>query len=248
MRDCSRKWSVLASLLVLAVVTSAPPAGLACGYHDDVSMARGLLNWVYPDALHVVGAISTAVAERRLPAPNFDAAARDLFGSKYRKTMQSLERLGRALPAAPGKVPSLSYSLVLVEPMLWTRFEAVQGELRTRLHVTGPEPGDLVLVSGEAVISEIANGRLTIGEAHRLGFIRLYGSDEQKSKFIAVYQPVGRDSLPELDHTYRVSGDESQLAATIFMRPPSTALTAWRTSLSSTSAAGSELTCGPVHH
>jgi len=42
--------------------------GDACGYHDDVSLARGALNWVYPDALHVVGAISTAVAERRLPA------------------------------------------------------------------------------------------------------------------------------------------------------------------------------------
>ena len=32
----------------------------ACGFHDDVTLARGIMNWVYPDALHVVGAISSS--------------------------------------------------------------------------------------------------------------------------------------------------------------------------------------------
>jgi len=44
-------------VMIGALIAGSPPeTGWACGYHDDVSLARGVLNWVYPDALHVVGA------------------------------------------------------------------------------------------------------------------------------------------------------------------------------------------------
>src|SRR5262245_50869614 len=148
MRDWFRVASRLASFPIAAAVVLSPSVTLGCGYDDDVSVARGLLNWVYPDALYVVGAMSAAVAERQLPPPTFDAAKPDLFGSGYRKTVQSLEQLGTALNGA-SRTALPSFSLVLVEPMLWTRFEAVQHELRTHVHVTAPAPGDLVVVSGE---------------------------------------------------------------------------------------------------
>jgi hypothetical protein len=186
-----RVTSFFASLLIAAAVTLSPSATLGCGYDDDVSVARGLLNWIYPDALHVVGAMTAAAADRRLPPPNFDGAKPNLFGSGYRKTVQSLEQFGTALSGASREAPPPSFSLVLVEPMLWTRFEMAQHELRTHVHVTGPAPGDLVLVSGEAVVGEIANGRLTIDQARKLGFIRLYGSEEQKAEFLRAYQSVG---------------------------------------------------------
>jgi hypothetical protein len=191
MRDWFRVTSLLASFPIAAAVALSPSVALGCGYDDDVSVARGLLNWVYPDALYVVGAMSAAVAERRLPLPTFDAAKPDLFGSGYRKTVQSLEQFGTALGGASREAPPMSFSLVLVEPMLWTRFEVAQHALHMQVHVTGPAPGDLVLVSGEAVVGEIANGRLTVDQALTLGFIRLYGSEEQRADFLGAYRAVG---------------------------------------------------------
>lgn len=171
-------------LLSLFAATLSPSASFACGYHNDVMMARGLLNWVYPDALHVLGSISAAVAERRLPPPGPTGGAPDLFGASYRKTVRSLEQFGRNLPSVSGEKPLPSVSLVLIEPMLWTRFESDTNGLHMRVHVTGPEPGDVVLVSGEAVIGEIASGRMTIGKAHEYGLIRLYGPAAKRALFL----------------------------------------------------------------
>jgi hypothetical protein len=229
MRDWSRMTSFFASLPIAAAVTLSPSVTLGCGYDDDVSVARGLLNWIYPDALYVVGAITAAVADHHLPPPNFDAAKPDLFGSEYRKTVQSLERFGTAISASH-EAPPLSFSLVLVEPMLWTRFEVAQHELHTHAHVTGPTLGDLVVVSGEAVIGEIANGGLTIGQAHRLGFIRLYGSQEQKAEFIGAYRLVGNGPAANLGR--------ARVQSTIVIEPQQ----------SRAPEAGGELAGGPGHH
>ncbi|QFI69065.1 hypothetical protein [Sinorhizobium alkalisoli] len=187
---------LLLPLSLLAAILS-PSASSACGYHDDVMMARGLLNWIYPDALHVLGSISAAVAERRLPPPEPTGAGPDLFGANYRKTVRSLEHFGRKLPSVSGETPLPSVSLVLIEPMLWTRFEMDTSGLHMRVHVTGPEPEDVVLVSGEAVIGEIASGRLTFGKARELGLVRLYGPAAKRALFLLACAPTeARQSKP----------------------------------------------------
>src|SRR5262245_60360553 len=169
----------LTRMFVLGALTAwSLSDGAACGYHDDVSLARGALNWVYPDALHVVGAISTAVAERRLPAGIPARGGLGLLG--YHGTVRALDQHARQLRMALGEMPP-TFSLVLIEPMLWTRFVSDGGEVKTQVHVPGPQEGDLVVISGEEVIRAVANGHLIIGEAYRAGLIRLYGTDEQVS-------------------------------------------------------------------
>jgi hypothetical protein len=126
-----------------------PPGAVACGYHDDVTLARGLLNWVYPDALHVVGAMAEAVSEKRLPAPNF-GRERDPWG--YHRIARSLQQYAQQLRMPLGETRPPEFSLLLIEPMLWTRFISEAGELQAQVHVSGPEAGDLVLISGEDVI------------------------------------------------------------------------------------------------
>jgi hypothetical protein len=159
---------------------------VACGYHDDVSLARGLLNWTYPDALHVVGAISTAVAERRLAAP---ATVRGGLG--YHGTARVLDRHAQQLRMSSSGMPGPTFSVLLIEPMLWTRFVSEGGDVRPQVHVSGPNVGDLVVISGEEVIREIAHDRLSFGEAYRQGLIRLYGTEEQVGSFLARYDQVG---------------------------------------------------------
>lgn len=176
--------------------------GRACGYHDDVSITRGALNWTYPDALHVMGAISAAVMQKRLQLRDAEPVAPGLFGAQYRATAKSLERLATSLQAAVGAAP-LSFSLVLIEPMLWTRFDVTSGELNTQLHVAGPQPGDLILVSGQDVIRAVAEGELAVGEAHGRGLIRLYGSEKQVAAFLDAFRDVGRERHGAHDQTRR---------------------------------------------
>jgi hypothetical protein len=185
------KRSKVVALLALGfIIACKPPEGVACGYHDDVNLARGVLNWIYPDALHVVGAISTAVAEKRLPAGTSVRSGPGLLG--YYDTVRAIERHRQQLSMAAREMPAPTFSLLLVEPMLWTRVISDEGAVHTQVHVPGPQAGDLVVISGEAVIRAIANNALTVGEAYRSGLIRLYGKDEQVVSFLTMYDQVGR--------------------------------------------------------
>lgn len=178
-----------ATLLLGFLIACSGWQAAACGYHDDVSLARGVLNWTYPDALHVVGAISTAVAERRLPAP---APARGGFGTAgYHGIARVLDQHAQQLPVRSDRTANPAFSLLLVEPMLWTRFASEGDGVISQPHVSGPRTGDLVVISGEDVIREIAHNRLSIGEAHRQGLLRLYGTEEQLRAFLTSYHQVG---------------------------------------------------------
>jgi hypothetical protein len=190
-KQFARAVAVCTALMAGAGVMIASPRGsLACGFHDDVAFARGMLNWVYPDALHVVGAMTTAVAEERLPRSSAESGP-DLFGTRYRTLTAMLDRLKDELGAA--MPPSPAFSLVLVEPMLWTRFHSDDGEFRAQVHAGGPRPGDLVVVSGGKVVQALVDGRLSVGEAHRLGLLRLYGADGEQARFLAAYGHVGSE-------------------------------------------------------
>ncbi|MCA1407173.1 hypothetical protein I6F26_14920 [Ensifer sp. IC3342] len=244
-------WQRLQAVSRLSIATGlilvSPPTVLACGYHDDVSMARGMMNWVYPDALHVLGAISTAVAERRLP-PSVNNTAPDLFGSRYRRTAEALGRFGEALGESADRMPALSFSIVLLEPMLWTRYGAAGGKLRTQVHVAGPEASDLVLVSGEAVIGEIAARRLATGEAIERGLIRLYGSESQKAAFVGAFRSAGSARPGTMKPT--ASGHAAQSVAGMEAAMPlqSISITARPIPPSTAFEAEGVLACGPGHH
>ena len=172
------------------IVAWSPSEAAACGYHDDVSLARGVLNWVYPDALHVVGAISTAVAEKRLLPGVPVRGGLGLLG--YHGTVRALDQHGQQLRLSAGEMPAPTFSLLLIDPMLWTRFVSDGGDVRTQVHVSGPQAGDLVVISGEEVIRAIADNALTVGEAYRSGLVRLYGTVEQVRSFLTLYDQVGR--------------------------------------------------------
>jgi hypothetical protein len=181
----------LARIVMFGTLTIwSPSEAAACGYHDDVSLARGVLNWVYPDALHVVGAISMAVAERRLPAGAPMRGGLGLMG--YHGTVRALDQHAQQLHMFSSEMPPPTFSLLLIEPMLWTRFVSDRGDVRTQVHVSGPQAGDLVIISGEEVLRAVASDRLTVGEAYRSGLIRLYGTDEQVRSFLTRYDQVGR--------------------------------------------------------
>ena len=50
----------------LACAAFACSPAFACGFHDQSSMLRGMMNWVYPDSLHVSTAVWVAQRAGRL--------------------------------------------------------------------------------------------------------------------------------------------------------------------------------------
>lgn len=163
------------------------PAASSCGYEDPNSAAvqRGLLNHAYPNALHVIGALTQARMEGVVAAPSEAPAAKDPFGSRFRKTAQMLQQVGDTLGVDPSD--DLAFSIVLIEPMLWTRFSMRDGHVATSVHVSGPAAGDLVVIATEAVIREIADHRLTPERAAELGLIRIYGDPAKRARLQAIF-------------------------------------------------------------
>ena len=95
-----RRKSSLLGLALMAGMVVPVSAAFACGYDSPQSISRGVLNWTYPDSLHVIGAISREVGARRLPLANFNRAGADLFGQRFRATTTALNEFAELLRAA----------------------------------------------------------------------------------------------------------------------------------------------------
>jgi hypothetical protein len=134
--------------LLLAMCSHA----MACGFHDEVSLQRGVLNWVYPESLHVRAAVWRAQQAGQIEREELP----------YLKVAFLLRALQPHLAA--------NTSVVLLTPMLWTRYSS-EG---VRVHAEGSAQGDAVLVTEAAVVKAIVEQRLTLADALAGGVLRIY--------------------------------------------------------------------------
>jgi hypothetical protein len=168
-----------AAAIALAVAAALPAPAHACALDGgDVAVQRGLMNWSYPDALYVQGALAAAQHDGRIErAPPADASPAAGAYALLR-VRASLEKLRARFALAPRAGPRPAIAVVLLEPMLWSRIEAASGALRLTVHVDGPRDGDTVVVTEAPVLSALADGRLSSREALALGLLRIYGRDD----------------------------------------------------------------------
>lgn len=169
----------LRSCVALVAVLASPPS-FACGFHDSVQLQKGILNWVYPDSLHVGTAVWMAQEAGRLARDNLAGnddltpEARNRLG--YLRASLLLAKFRLALDAVRGSGSRPNMSVVLLGPVLWSRYENTEAQLRLELHVGGPAQGDVVVVTDAPVIDALVAGRLGAREALELGVVRVYGS------------------------------------------------------------------------
>ncbi len=185
------------SIVVLATLFQPSLVAFACGYEDpkSASFHRGILNWGYPNALYVQGALTQAhLAGIIEPAP---PAAKDLLGRHFRKAADMLRQFGAEL--RPDEADEFAFTVVLIEPMLWARYTVSGGSVRTSVHVKGPENGDLVVVTAEAALKEIEVGRLTFQRAEELGLVRCYGDSAKSERLRAL--AAGRQEVLDQANT-----------------------------------------------
>ncbi len=179
-----RVWRRVAiACLSLAAAGAVRP----CGFEDpnSVSGQRGVMNLAFPNSAWVSTAVWQAQKAGELPP---DALAkRDDLTAQARASLQLMRATGlikslaRRLDAAPGAADRPAIAVVLMGPMLWSRVEPRDGATAARayIHVGGPEPGDVVLVTDTPAIEAILIGGMRFERAQELGLVRLYGSSTQ---------------------------------------------------------------------
>jgi hypothetical protein len=173
-------------MLALVAVFAGSRGGSSCGYHSPVDVQRGMLNWTYPDALHV----STAVWQGRqagvLPQRMANA---DLLA--YHKTVALLQHWRTALQDVAAKHALPAFSVVFIDTMLWSRFVAAAEAVDVQIHQDGPQPEDLVVVSDEAVIAAVLAGKVQIKDAVESNLIRIYGDPDTAARWLRTMSAGG---------------------------------------------------------
>jgi hypothetical protein len=166
-------------------------------------LGQGVLNWTFPDALHVTGAVWSAQKAGVLPMPDAErlvargAARKQLDEQAYKKADAALHAWGEALSRIDTGADGDALSLVLIEPMLWTRFVRAGEVVEMQCDVNGSEAGDLVLITDVPVLHAIDEGTMSIAEAIEMELVRLYGTPEQKRRFIESCGTIGDRPLSE---------------------------------------------------
>lgn len=177
----------------------------ACGFEDPkgADAARGVINWAYPEALHVTSAVWRAQLEGVIERDDRPHAVRALLG--YRQAAVDLAKLRDRLEPAMGSEAVPGLSILLIGPMLWSRFTPTRDGLGLATHVEGAQPADIVIVSDEAVIAALVAGRLTPHAARQRGLIRLYGPPDG--------QALAAEWLDRLASSSRSIGDMPRTTA-----------------------------------
>ena len=171
-----RAGALVSAMLIAGMID--PHSALACSYEDPsaADFQQGVISSFYPKSLYVLGALTQAQLAGIIPS---EPAPRANYLAGYLKTDHSLHLFGGALRDQRSEDGELAFTLVLIEPMLWTRFQFDGGRATTFVHVGGPEPGDIVVWTAEAALRQIVDHRLTFARAEELGLVRFYG-DEAK--------------------------------------------------------------------
>lgn len=191
---------ILRRLPVLALLVSATTGSFACGYHDAVGLNRAALNLAYPEALHVHTAVWMAqlqgfIARTEQPAPDDDRPEPLRALAAYRDTVGQLGLFRDRLGSRLGERAVPDFTVVLIGPMLWTRFEKPGEGLAMTPHVTGPSPGDVVVVTDKPVIAALVEGTLTPREAGNLGLLRFYGEPEHVREVAALVDRLSQTEI-----------------------------------------------------
>ena len=166
----------------LAVALACATGGaFACGLEDpnSITALRGALQLAYPQSLHVGTIVWQAQLAGSLPrdalALRGDLSPEARASLRLLKARGLFDRLAARLNLEPDRSSHPKLAIVLLGPVLWSRFEATDGVVRPHVHVAGPEQGDVVLVTDIAVVEAIVQGELRLADAIDRGVIRLYG-------------------------------------------------------------------------
>lgn len=157
----------IAAAQCLLWALAAAPAG-ACGYHGLIGDS---FSASYPGSIDVAIALRTSLDRKQLKAV---PAVPPLLGLV--RSTRWLEDFGRWAGSSAAGAPD--FSLLLVEPGLWTRYRKQVGGFAMEAHVSAPSAGEVVVITGEPALQALVERRLTLADALKTGVVRFQGAPE----------------------------------------------------------------------
>jgi len=154
-------------------LTATVLPGRTCGFEDpnSATMQRVMLNVVYPNALYVQGAVDEALRAGMLRPAHFTRPG-DFFA--LQRTTRNLRRFADILAdGASADLPA--FSMVLMGPVLWTRFVPGADGLAAETHVAAPLPHGIVVVTDVPALAALVQGDVSGDRAIASGLVRFYG-------------------------------------------------------------------------
>jgi hypothetical protein len=185
--------------ITIAVAASSGTSSIACGYHSPQALALGMLNWTFPNALHVRTALWRAERDGILPPSQPQRMPPTLA---FRRAALSLRMLADQLSTAraPDAKP-MNMSVTLIDSMLWTRFVATSNGYTALVDVGGAHDGDVVVVTASRVIEAMVRGSLDVNVAEEHGLVRLYRQPQAHQALRALFEKA-----TDNEHASRMSG------------------------------------------
>jgi len=166
--------------MIFMVSGNALPAS-ACGFHKPQDLFYGALELSYPQSLSVFGAVTSASQDGLLTIRDFPQT-RDFFA--YHRTVKQLTAFPRLLESSGAGDNETAFSLVLIDTMLWTRFDRTTSGYSARIHDDQPSYGELVVVTHGEVLEALVDGELGLNEALDRGLLRTYGPEGHEGEFL----------------------------------------------------------------
>lgn len=165
-----RTRAATASLLVaLALAPSAWACGLDGANEAMLAVQRAYMGWRYPAIRAIPAAVKTAVTSGVVVSPPKAIGPFAL----HRTTLQ-IKAFGKRIEDANAG-GTFKYTLLYLEPMLWTAVEPRDGTLHYELHAAGPTADAPIVVTEEAVVLSLLAGKLSLDTAENDKLLRIEG-------------------------------------------------------------------------
>jgi hypothetical protein len=163
-----------AASLLLASGVATPPS-FACGF--DGILGDGF-SAEHPKSIAVAFAIGDAVASGVVDKA---AVTPIVPGSQgYWRAAGRIGAFHRLLaPASVDGSQPPSISLLFIDSKLWARFSPGPQGYELQVHTQGASPGDVVIVTSEAILAAVLDGTMTTQKPIDLGLIAIDGKQDE---------------------------------------------------------------------
>lgn len=150
---------ILCGVAVSVLLSVASPDARACGYHGILGNG---FSAQYPGSINVAIALREAAEGGLIDPQSLMPKSADLLA--YHRTEQRLRRIREAV-AQNQSGQKLAFWLLLVESGLWSRYTSDGENILLAVHVDPPQDGEAVMITGDAVLAAIEDGKLSWQDA-----------------------------------------------------------------------------------
>ena len=131
----------------------------------------------HPGSIDVAMALQAAAQAGAIATPATATPPASMVA--YHRMVKQIERFRDLLESA-GKRRTPSFSLLLIDAALWSRFTPEPAGIELAVHTAEPDRGEPVVLTSGAVIRSVLNGRLSAADALNRGLIRVEAAIDEK--------------------------------------------------------------------